>query len=393
MPLWPLLTFLLLLFSSPSCSHAEEIVIPQLSFEAQQPFLRGLQSQDNWVYATMCVGSNPDLVRRCLISAARWRYVTEKDERDIPLIYYVHDVPQKAIDYLHTLRNVFVVELQEMEWIPSERYPNKPKRFYSFYKFAAFNLFGFRVLWFDSDAYLVQNPSFLFDWFPSNATGGEIVAWNAKGRRGSVRGFYFNSGLCVFEPIQEMTQLIYEIWSTGTFRMHFKVFQGNLDNLTEQEVLLTAYSTKSKLIPIPHCINYRSHEKYSKPNRHCNISQVVAFHDAEAFDTDVANFCFYWKKSMLMGSDPLLCDVDKLAEGAPWISLDDCSLFFIPPRQTTICDPNSPHSPSFRPDVDETNAHFATHEKHMLALQALSEKIGNQLLTLNHAKYKGFGLE
>ena len=365
MTLWPLT--LLLLFAS--IGALDGVTINQLSWTAQRPYLRGLQSEKGLLYSSMCVGSKPELVRRCIISAARWRYVVK--ERDIPLVYYVKDFPQESIQYLKSLHNVFVVELSEMEWLPSERYPTPPNRFYSFYKLAAFNLYGYRVLWFDSDAYLFQSPHFLFDMFPQNATGDEVLAWKAESK--DHHEDYFNSGIMVFMPNRRLTQRIYETWASGDFRMHFKVSQGKeLLRLTEQEVLLTVFS--GKLIPLPNCFNFRTHEKYSMINRRCNITEVVAFHDWEAFTDDMARFCFYWKKAMLMGSSPLLCDADKLADGAPRFTLEDCSPYFTPPSKTNLCDSTSSYSPSFRPTQEEIREHFSNRRRKKKALEEFAQR-------------------
>ena len=364
MTLWPLTLLLLCTFAGAT------ITIDQLSYSAQRPYLRGLQSEKGFVFSSMCIGSDPELVRRCIISAARWRYVVK--ERDIPLIYYTKDLPPDAISYLKSLHNVFVVELAEMEWLASEHYPVAPPRFYSFYKLAVFNLYGYRVLWFDSDAYLFQSPTFLFDLLPNNATGEEVVAWKAAARNHF--GDYFNSGIMVFKPTRKVTQRIYEIWASGNFSMHSHTQGGKeLKRLTEQEVLLSAFT--GHLIPLPNCLNFRSHAKYSMINRGCNISRVVAFHDWEAFASDMARFCFYWKKAMLLGSSPLLCDVDTLAEGAPRFTLDDCSPYFTPPSKTNLCDPTSPYSPSFRPTEEEIREHFSSRRRQMRALEALQEKM------------------
>ena len=369
MHLWALT--LLFLFASVGA-----IEIRELSLTAQKPFLRNLQiREDGLVYSSMCIGSEPELVRRCLISAARWRHVVK--ERDIPLIYYVKDLPPEAATYLKSLYNVHVVELSEMEWLPSERYPTAPPRFYSFYKLAAFNLYGYRVFWFDSDAYLFQNPTFLFDLLPKNATGEELVAWNAAAKNHFVG--YFNSGFMVFKPTRKVTKKIYDVWASGEFDLHAGVSEG-IDigkKITEQEVLLSVFA--EKLIPLPNCLNFRSHAKYSRINRGCNISQIVAFHDWEAFATDMERFCFFWKKAMLLGSSPLLCDVDTLAPGAPRFTLEDCSPYFAPPSKTNLCDPTSPYSPSFRPTEEEIRQHFNTRRRFQLrALEELTQMMKNK---------------
>ena len=312
----------------------------QLSLSAQQPYLPSKPVGP--VFASMCIGTSDDLVRRCLIAVARWRHVVK--ENSPPLIYYIRDnFPAYGVDYLKSVPNVHVVVLDELPWPASETYPIAPKRFYSFYKLAAFNLYGYRVLWFDSDAYLLQDPSHLFDYLPKNATGEEVVAWRAPAKLHEKD--YFNSGVMVFKPNRKTTQRILQAWSTGDFRMHGKHGGKVEDHITEQEVLFSVFHYDN-VVPLPNCINFRRQKAYSKVNQLCDLDEIVTLHDSKAFSNVTEEFCRYWSNVIeTRESDPLLCNADVLYVGAPSFSLEWCADYFSPPSMSRMCRSPSPNPP------------------------------------------------
>eukprot|EP00241_Pyramimonas_parkeae_P005669 CAMPEP_0114225250 /NCGR_PEP_ID=MMETSP0058-20121206/558_1 /TAXON_ID=36894 /ORGANISM="Pyramimonas parkeae, CCMP726" /LENGTH=407 /DNA_ID=CAMNT_0001335815 /DNA_START=131 /DNA_END=1351 /DNA_ORIENTATION=+ len=177
------------------------------------------------------------------------------------VVYIIDDkFPMLARERLESMGvKLIMVDPDLAVWHASKNYPahmfdNHPRQ-HTFQKLAIFNMTQYdRIFWLDSDTEVQKN---LTEFFLTMPTDKDAVLGPVTGNR------YFNSGVMVIRPSQDIYNELLEIWDTGDFQLNVASDRpGKLTDITEQDVLIQYFLRRhypSSFARFDTCSNFRGY--------------------------------------------------------------------------------------------------------------------------------------